>query len=188
TPLRPPLGARPGRRHRARPLAHRRALRIPARRARHPRRRPPSRLGLRRLSPGRALLRPPLAPALRHLARRVPLLRRPRPGRRAQLIAAAAAVPFCLGGGALMQYVSFDYLAWALAAYCALRLFAGGNPRWWLAIGAAVGFGMLSKYTMPMLAAGLGLGVLATPWRKQLKSPWLWAGVGVALLVFAPNL
>lgn len=109
-------------------------------------------------------------------------------GRRAQLIAAAAAIPFCLGGGALMQYVSFDYLAWALAAYFALRLFAGDNPRWWLAIGAAVGFGMLSKYTMPMLAAGLGLGVLATPWRKQLKSPWLWAGVGVALLVFAPNL
>src|SRR6185437_11919456 len=34
-------------------------------------------------------------------------------GRRAQLMAAAAAVPFCLGGGALMQYVSFDYLAWA---------------------------------------------------------------------------
>src|SRR6185437_5340915 len=109
-------------------------------------------------------------------------------GRRAQLIAAAAAVPFCLGGGALMQYVSFDYLAWALAAYCALRLFAGGNPRWWLAIGAAVGFGMLSKYTMPMLAAALGLGLLATPWRKHLKTPWLWAGVGVALLVFAPNL
>ena len=109
-------------------------------------------------------------------------------GRRAQLLAAAAAVPFCLGGGALMQYVSFDYLAWALAAYFALRLFASDDPRWWLAIGAAVGFGMLSKYTAPMLAAALGLGLLATPWRKHLKTPWLWAGVGVALLVFAPNL
>src|SRR5438477_11392616 len=38
-------------------------------------------------------------------------------GRKAQLIAAAAAVPFCLAGGALMQYVSFDYVCWVLAAY-----------------------------------------------------------------------
>src|SRR5438552_14641138 len=31
-------------------------------------------------------------------------------GRKAQVIAATAAVPFSLAGGALMQYVSFDYL------------------------------------------------------------------------------
>src|SRR5438477_11044273 len=36
--------------------------------------------------------------------------------RTAQLVAAAAAIPFCIGGGALMQYVSFDYLRWVLAA------------------------------------------------------------------------
>src|SRR5207244_5216561 len=30
----------------------------------------------------------------------------------AQLVAACAAIPFCLAAGALMQYVSFDYLAW----------------------------------------------------------------------------
>jgi hypothetical protein len=30
----------------------------------------------------------------------------------AQLLAAATAIPFSLAGGALMQYVSFDYLAW----------------------------------------------------------------------------
>src|SRR5258707_11433503 len=34
--------------------------------------------------------------------------------RGAQLVAAAAAIPFCLAGGALMQYVSFDYLFWVL--------------------------------------------------------------------------
>src|SRR5581483_7274033 len=43
-------------------------------------------------------------------------------GRWAQLLAATTAVPFCLAGGALMQYVSFDYLYWVLAAYFVVRL------------------------------------------------------------------
>jgi len=38
-------------------------------------------------------------------------------GRRAQLLAAAAYLPFALGAGALMQYVSFDNVCWVLAAY-----------------------------------------------------------------------
>ena len=40
----------------------------------------------------------------------------------AQLVAAVAAVPFCLAGGALMQYVSFDYVCWVLTAYFTVRL------------------------------------------------------------------
>jgi len=109
-------------------------------------------------------------------------------GRAAQVLAGLAAVPFALGGGALMQYVSFDYVAWALVAYFALRLLHSGDGRWWLALGAAVGFGMLSKYAMPMLVAGLVLGLLLTPERRQLARPWIWCGGAVALLVFAPNL
>src|SRR6266576_776211 len=40
----------------------------------------------------------------------------------AQLVAATAALPFCLVGGSVMQYVSFDYLGWVLTAYFTLRL------------------------------------------------------------------
>lgn len=55
-------------------------------------------------------------------------------GRRgAQLLAGAASMPFCIGGGALMQYVSFDYFAWVLTAYFIVRLLKSGDPRWWLA-------------------------------------------------------
>jgi hypothetical protein len=110
-------------------------------------------------------------------------------GRRgAQLVAAAAAVPFCLAGGALMQYVSFDYLFWVLVAYFFIRLLKTENPRWWLAIGAAIGFGMMSKYAMPFLVAGLAVGVLLTNPRRHLTSKWLWLGVGLSLLIFLPNL
>jgi 4-amino-4-deoxy-L-arabinose transferase-like glycosyltransferase len=106
----------------------------------------------------------------------------------AQLVAAVAALPFCLGGGALMQYVSFDYLAWVLVAYCTLRLLKSDDPRWWVAIGGAIGFGMLSKYAMPFLVAGLVAGVLFTDARRYLKSKWLWFGVAVSVLIFLPNL
>ena len=105
----------------------------------------------------------------------------------AQVIAALCAVPFCLAAGALMQYVSFDYLAWVLVAYFTLRLLDSGDARWWLAIGGAIGFGMLSKYAMPFLVAGLMAGVLFTDMRRYVQSRWLWYGAGLALLIFLPN-
>jgi 4-amino-4-deoxy-L-arabinose transferase-like glycosyltransferase len=37
-------------------------------------------------------------------------------GRRAQMLAAFAAMPFALGCGSLMQYVAFDCLAWVATA------------------------------------------------------------------------
>jgi hypothetical protein len=109
-------------------------------------------------------------------------------GRGAQFVAVAAAIPFCLGGGALMQYVSFDYLFWVLTAYFVVRLLATEDPRWWIAIGTAIGLGMMAKYSMIFFAAGLAAGVLLTDARRYLKSKWLWCGVAASLLVFLPNL
>jgi hypothetical protein len=108
--------------------------------------------------------------------------------RSAQLVAALAAIPACLGGGALMQYVSFDYFFWVLAAYFMVRLLKSGAPRWWLGIGSAIGLGMMSKYTMVFFASGIVAAVILTDARRFLKSKWLWLGVGVSLLIFMPNL
>lgn len=109
-------------------------------------------------------------------------------GRRgAQLVAAAAALPFCLAGGALMQYVPFDYLFWVLTAYFVVRLLKSEDPRWWLAIGASIGLGVMSKYSIPFFVAGLVAGVLLGDARRYLTSKWLWWGVGVSLLIFLPN-
>lgn len=108
-------------------------------------------------------------------------------GRGAQLVAAAAAVPFCLGGGASMQYVSFDYLCWVLTAYFVLRLLKSGDPRWWVAIGSAIGLGMMSKYGMVFFVAGIVVSVVVTDARQYLASKWLWYGVAASLLIFLPN-
>jgi 4-amino-4-deoxy-L-arabinose transferase-like glycosyltransferase len=108
-------------------------------------------------------------------------------GRRVQLTAAAASAAFVLVAGSLMQYVSFDYLLWTLVAYFVTRLLRSEDPRWWLAIGAAIGFGMLTKYTMGVFAVSVAVGVVLTDSRQYLRSKWLWFGVALSLLIFLPN-
>ncbi|MBZ5658234.1 MAG: glycosyltransferase family 39 protein [Acidobacteriia bacterium] len=108
--------------------------------------------------------------------------------RGAQLVAATAAVPFALAGGALMQYVSFDYLSWVLTAYFVVRLLKSDDPRWWLAIGGAIGLGMMTKYTMGFFVIGIVVGVVATNARRYFASKWLWLGVALSIVVFLPNL
>ncbi len=90
--------------------------------------------------------------------------------------------------GTEFQYTTYDYLWWVLIAYFAIRLLKTENPRWWLAIGAAAGLGLQSKYTMAFLLCGVLCGVLLTSARRFLASIWFWAGLSVALLIFLPNL
>jgi len=110
-------------------------------------------------------------------------------GRQAQIVAALAAAigGVAFSGGALFMYVSFDYLWWVAAAYFMVRLLASDDPRWCLAVGAAIGLGMLTKYTMMFLAVGIAAGFLFTPARRYLRSPWLWCGVAIAFVIFLPN-
>ncbi len=108
--------------------------------------------------------------------------------RQAQILAALAAVPFCLGAGTMMQYISFDYLAWVLVAYFVVRLLKSEDPRWFVAIGAAIGLGMLAKYTMLFFAVGLLVAILVTPQRVALRTKWPWLGLALSLLIFLPNL
>lgn len=96
--------------------------------------------------------------------------------------------PVSFAQGALFQYVSFDYLWWVLIAYCMVRLLKSEHPQWWVGIGALIGLGMMTKYTMAFFTVGLIAAVLFTPARRYLKSRWLWAGAGIALLIFLPNL
>jgi len=108
-------------------------------------------------------------------------------GRGAQLVAAVAALPFCLGGGYQMMYVAFDALAWVATAYCIVRLLKSEDPRWWVGIGAGIGFGMLCKYTMGFFALSIVAGVLLTDARRYLRSKWLWIGVALSIVIWLPN-
>jgi 4-amino-4-deoxy-L-arabinose transferase-like glycosyltransferase len=101
---------------------------------------------------------------------------------------AVALSPLPLFEGTEFQYTTFDYLWWVLAAWCAIRLLKSEDPRWWLGVGAALGLGLETKYTICFLICGILGGLILTPARRYLLSAWFWAGVAVALLLFLPNL
>lgn len=110
--------------------------------------------------------------------------------RSTQALAAVAAgiSPVSLVQGAVFQYVSFDYLWGVSLTYFLARLLKTDDPRWWLPIGAAIGLGMETRYTMGVLALSVAIAVLLTPARRFLRTGWLWAGVAISILIFLPNL
>src|SRR5262249_15920181 len=55
-------------------------------------------------------------------------------------------------------------------------------------LGAVVGVGMLDKWTTGFLVIGLAAGLLLTPQREILATPWLVGGNAIALALWAPNL
>ena len=109
--------------------------------------------------------------------------------RLAQFTAALAVAlsPLPLFQGTEFQYSSFDFLWWVLTAYFIIRLLRSENPRWWLAVGAVVGLGLLTKYSIVFYIAGILAGIALTSARRSLKSPWFWGGIALALLIFLPN-
>ncbi len=139
--------------------------------------------------------RPP-CDSLRHLAQCIAMVlaglmaRELGGGRRAQIVTALAVAvsPVSMSAGHLFQYVSFDFLWAVVTVYFVIRLLNSGNPRWWLAIGAAIGLGLMTRYTIAWLVAGLAVGFLLTPARKLLMSRWLLAGAAVTLVIVLPNL
>jgi hypothetical protein len=110
--------------------------------------------------------------------------------RPAQVMASIAAgiAPAALFAGTMIQYMSFDYLWWVVITFCFVRLLKSENPRWWLGIGAAMSMAMMTKYTAAFFIIGLAAGTLLTANRRWLRSPWLWAGAGLAFVIFLPNL
>jgi len=111
-------------------------------------------------------------------------------GRLAQATAALAVAlaPLALFEGTEFQYTTFDYLWWVLIAYLVIRLLKTEDPRWCLAIGATVGVGLMTKYTMCFYAAAIRGGLLLTRARRFLASGWFWSGIGLAFVICLPNL
>ncbi len=112
-------------------------------------------------------------------------------GARLAQVTAALAVAFSplpLFEGTEFQYSSFDFLWWVLIAYFTVRLLKSENTRWCLAIGAVVGLGLETKYSIAFYIAGIIVGLVFTPARRYLTSRWFWAGIALAFLLFLPNL
>jgi hypothetical protein len=111
-------------------------------------------------------------------------------GRLAQVTAVVcvALSPVPLFNGTEFQYTSFDFLWWVLIAWSVIRLLKSENPKWWLAIGAFTGLGLITKYAIVFYLAGLLGGFLLTGARRYFASWYFLAGTALALAIFLPNL
>jgi 4-amino-4-deoxy-L-arabinose transferase-like glycosyltransferase len=70
--------------------------------------------------------------------------------------------------------------------FCA-KVLETGRGVWWLAVGAAVGAALLSKYTAMFFGAAILIWLVAVPkLRHWLASPWPYLGGVVAFAIFSP--
>lgn len=108
----------------------------------------------------------------------------------AQALAALAALatPILLAVSSLFSMNVVEPLFWTGCAYVLVRLADGAPPRLWLLFGLLAGLGLLNKHSTAFFGAAVLAGVVLSPLRRHLATPWPWAGAAVALLVFLPNL
>jgi hypothetical protein len=80
-------------------------------------------------------------------------------------------------------------LFWSLAIVLLVKALDTGRGAWWLAVGAATGAALLSKYTAAFLLLSVFLYLLLSPRdRRWLKGPWPYLAALAALAVFSPVL
>ena len=106
------------------------------------------------------------------------------------LAAAFAAIP--LASGLVLATPDAPLLAASAATlYCVVRALQAevgtrGAIGWWCAAGLALGLAVSSKYTAVLLPLGIFAGLLASPLRSRLATPWPYVAVGIGIVVFSP--
>jgi 4-amino-4-deoxy-L-arabinose transferase-like glycosyltransferase len=108
--------------------------------------------------------------------------------RRAEAIAAACAAvaSIVLFTGHLLSTSTFDLLCWTAVTWIAVRAIRTGRDRLWLLAGLVLGLGLLNKPLPAFLALGLLVGVVIAGPRRLLRSPYVWAGAAIALVLWSP--
>jgi hypothetical protein len=97
--------------------------------------------------------------------------------------AAFATLPLALGHVLLTSTLDLPVtVAVVLVAVRAL----GRDPRWWLAVGGLAGLSTLNRLFVPLVVAGLVLGVLLLGPRAALRTRWPWLGAVLALALALP--
>lgn len=108
----------------------------------------------------------------------------------AQALACVAVIvaPLYLGLDNLLTMNAFEALFWMGCTLIAVKIIKGSSPRLWLLFGLLAGIGLENKHSMLFFGFAFFAGLLLTPERRFLRSPWIWSGGLVAFLIFLPNL
>src|SRR6185312_9151201 len=96
-------------------------------------------------------------------------------------------LPYYVVSGFLIMPDAPLMAAWAGTLFFLERVFFGGSRRAWLGVGICMGLGLISKYTIALLAPAILLFMLLDRRsRDWLRDPWLYAGAILALAIFSP--
>lgn len=112
-------------------------------------------------------------------------------GRGAQTLAAACTAfgAVTMANGHRLSTATFDILVWALLLLLVAEALVRDRPRLWVAAGLVAGLGLSNKALVLALLGALLVACLADgAARRQLATPWPWAGAAAALVVWLPNL
>lgn len=108
----------------------------------------------------------------------------------ASIISALAVMssPQILGITGFYSMNSFELFFWALLFLILVVIIKGADKRLWLLFGVLLGFGLLNKFSIGILAVALNLSMYFTPLRKDLTNKYFLAGNFIAFLIFTPFL
>lgn len=112
-------------------------------------------------------------------------------GKYAQILAAIAIIisPAYIRVFSMLQPVPFDVFFWTLAFYAFLKFWNNRSDRKYLLwLGAIIGLGMLNKYSLVFLIAGLAIALIISKDRTLLLEKKTWLAAGLGILVLLPNL
>lgn len=107
-------------------------------------------------------------------------------------IGAVAAIAYSVTVGVLITFSVAtpdgpSTMFWVLTIWAVAEFTRSRNANWWLAAGAFAGLGLLSKYTVVFLGAGLLFYLVTSRERLAWLKLWqIWAGGALAMFLFAP--
>ncbi len=109
-------------------------------------------------------------------------------GLRATLLATIGALvsPVYLSLFGFFSMNAFDLVFMALTFLILVRIAKGGNRRLWLLFGAATGLAFENKISILFLGAGLFVGLVLSPLRRELLTRWFWMGMAIAAVLALP--
>lgn len=116
-------------------------------------------------------------------------------GKFAQGFAAFAVLvsPLFQRNSTLFQPVVLDQICWtvallAIAGVVRARSESRDTMNAWILFGIAIGFGLLSKFSILFLCASVLAAVLVTSTRRELLTPWPWVAVLIMLVIGSPSI
>jgi hypothetical protein len=111
-------------------------------------------------------------------------------GPAAQTLAAAAMAVsnITLGSGHLLSTTTLDLAVWAGLLWLILVILRTGRNRLWLVAGGVAGIGLLDSDLVVFLAVAVAVGLMVAGPRAELRNPWLWGGIAIAVALWSPYL